>query len=652
MRAFLIFFTGLLLTTIPAFSQISDFPYNQGFEDPFIAFGSNVEFKDDWTGNHVNNNNTRIFRSEKFIRSGRYALAVQPISSFDGVFTIELDLSGYDLIRLHFYARSAKNGSGSRPVLARISTSVDGGANFIKRENIGNETTFPNQDTDFALYIYDLPPSAASQQKVLIKFEIMYASAFGEGTAALFLLDDLSIYEKEEDVKIIEVSPLNANTLQLIFNQEVDETSAETLENYTIEPFNSIISAKRNPLSKNSISLQFENTFYKGNNKLSVKNIYNIDNSNHLEEQAFSFSYIPPPSIPGFNELLITEIMADPDPSAGLPVSEYFELYNPTSKTLTLKNIEFSDATSSTKFPDMVIESEKYLVAVPNNKIELFEGIAPVIGLSPWPSLNVGGDQLSLTSSEGKLIFSVNYNKSWYKNPIKSEGGWSLEMIYTKNPCGGIENWAASINNLGGTPGYENSIAANQPDVSLPRLSSAIALSEDKILLKFDKKIQPDINDLSSFSILPQLEIQSAEIQVPELNAILLTLSDSLNHHSIYEIFVNNLNDCAGNPIDINFNSAVFSLPDLADSMDIIINEVLFNPRTGGVKFIEIYNKSEKFINLKNWHLGNELDIQNSSIKLLSNEDFIIEPKSFLAISQDSEKLKSEYPKGKEDRFL
>ena len=58
---------------------------------------------------------------------------------------------------------------------------------------------------------------------------------------------------------------------------------------------------------------------------------------------------------------------------------------------------------------------------------------------------------------------------SWYQNAVKKDGGWTLEMIDTKNPCAGISNWKASIDTRGGSPGKKNSIDAVNNDQSAPQ---------------------------------------------------------------------------------------------------------------------------------------------------------------------------------------
>jgi hypothetical protein len=60
------------------------------------------------------------------------------------------------------------------------------------------------------------------------------------------------------------------------------------------------------------------------------------------------------------------------------------------------------------------------------------------------------------------MIHSLHLCDSWYQNPVKKEGGWTLEMIDTKNPCNGFSNWRASAIQKAGSPGKKNTVNAIQ----------------------------------------------------------------------------------------------------------------------------------------------------------------------------------------------
>ena len=94
---------------------------------------------------------------------------------------------------------------------------------------------------------------------------------------------------------------------------------------------------------------------------------------------------------------------------------------------------------------------------------------------------------------------------------------------------------------------------------------------------------------------------------------------------TIYELTIQNLKDCAGN-IQKSVSST-FVLPESADSLDLIINEILFNPLPNGLDFVEIYNQSEKYIDL------NSISLENDGFEAISFEPFIIEPKQFMVIT-------------------
>ncbi|NLA49725.1 MAG: lamin tail domain-containing protein, partial [Bacteroidales bacterium] len=66
------------------------------------------------------------------------------------------------------------------------------------------------------------------------------------------------------------------------------------------------------------------------------------------------------PAMPG--DVVITEIMADPVSSPGLPGEEYLEILNRSRNSLDLTNWRLSSATQHSLFPGIKIEPGEYLI--------------------------------------------------------------------------------------------------------------------------------------------------------------------------------------------------------------------------------------------------------------------------------------------------
>jgi hypothetical protein len=105
-------------------------------------------------------------------------------------------------------------------------------------------------------------------------------------------------------------------------------------------------------------------------------------------------------------------------------------------------------------------------------------------------------------------------------------------------------------------------------------------------------------------------------------------------------------------------NTTFVVLPEVAEVGDLLINEILFNPPTFGVDFVEIYNHSDKFIDLKGYKIANtNLDgnaTNPSSLKTirsLSNGTLILAPKAYIALTPDSLRLLNQYPNGNRAGF-
>ncbi|MEQ8712290.1 MAG: lamin tail domain-containing protein [Cyclobacteriaceae bacterium] len=349
---------------------------------------------------------------------------------------------------------------------------------------------------------------------------------------------------------------------------------------------------------------------------------------------------------PGFNEIIITELMADPEPAKGLPIAEYLEIYNPTDVLITTADIVLSDGTSETTLPTFNIEPQSYVILTPTSSVDDFEPYGEVRGVTSWPSLNNGGERISLNLNT-ELIFSVEYQDDWYNSVEASEGGISLEMVDPANPCAEENNWTASEASLGGTPGQVNSVNQPNPDNTGPKLTQAIAIETNGTLLIFDEQLS-DNTALWGFEINPNVGIIGADL-LESRKQISLVLSDELALNQPYTIEVAGMADCLGNVIGEE-NTQTFVLPEAAAPGDIVINEVLFNPRTGGVDFVEVYNVSEKYINFKFWFTSN--DPLNEELVPLSVANNILPPNDIAVFTTLPDVLHDQYPQGDHSRVF
>jgi hypothetical protein len=352
--------------------------------------------------------------------------------------------------------------------------------------------------------------------------------------------------------------------------------------------------------------------------------------------------YMPPPPAQ-YKQVVFTELFPDPDPPVALPEFEFVELYNRSDAAINLAGWKFSDATSTATLPSFNLLPGKYVILAPAEAVTFFQVYGDVIGLSAFPVLNNTSDQLALRDPYDNLIDEVNYTDAWYRDRDKKNGGWSLELIDEENICAEESNWAAAVDVSGGTPGRENSIRANKPDVTGPRLLSVFPESPTRLVLYFDEKMDRLLPPVSHFRITPPLGITAVSFG-PTLRQMVLDLSESLQPKQEYILTVKKVYDCSGNAIEEHFSSAKFGLPEPAAPGDVVINELLFNPRPFGVDFLEVYNRSNKYINLKNWRLGNHNGTTFINARIITADNLLLPPRGIMAFTADPITLQAHYP--------
>lgn len=342
------------------------------------------------------------------------------------------------------------------------------------------------------------------------------------------------------------------------------------------------------------------------------------------------------------HDVVIHEIFADPTPSYGLPNAEFIEIRNRSSKAINIRNWIVSNGTTWGKIiSNSILYPDSLLILASGSSATNFNQYGSTAIVSPFPSLDNDGDTLFLMNALGQYIHSIAWDKRWYHNDIKEAGGWSLELKDISKPCLGAENWGASIHQLGGTPGSRNSIEQSVSDNIPPKFIRAVVPDSLNVVLTFSEQLDPTSIG-NSIDIFPNIVYGGIELLPPLYNSLQIKLLTPLKANQMYHFTIPNVVDCMKNPTGEIMGTFGRSSPPLFQ--DIVINELLFDPPGSGFDYVELYNRSNKIINLKDVLLCNRNSMGKLSSQIpLSNYPFPLFPGQYIAITEGSQWLKQHY---------
>jgi hypothetical protein len=346
-------------------------------------------------------------------------------------------------------------------------------------------------------------------------------------------------------------------------------------------------------------------------------------------------------------DIVITEIMADPLPPVMLPPCEYIELFNRSDYDIYLSGWDIISGNSQAALPGFTVKSKGYAVVTGyGNSLDIGNPSA-IIYVEGFPVLNNAGQTITLSDKNNSVIHSITYSDKWYKPEYKSEGGWSLEIIDMANPCGKGGNWTASSDTKGGTPGKVNSAAGHNPDKSVPVVRRTAVVSDSLIQIYFNESLcSLSLTNRKSYFVENGIGYPAYVNPVqPDFASIKLGFDKSFDKEVLYTIKLDStIKDCAGNALKDNTRS-VFAMPKAADSLDIVINEVLFNTSNNGTDFVELYNRSKKLIDLQNFCIASGKLFSEKTIDYnpFTGEHFPLFPGEYAVISADTAILRHQY---------
>ena len=479
-----------------------------------------------------------------------------------------------------------------------------------------------------------------------------------QSTSSFFqkhFFDDFSVTAYVPDITppaIVSVTSSGTTGVDVLFNEPVDATTAQNISNYSVSngignPATATIDAANPAL----VHLSFANPYPANTNlTITITGIQDLS-GNTAGTLTGNFSYFTA----GMYSVVIDEIMADPTPLVGLPDAEFVELRNTTEFDINLAGWKLGKGSSlSGALPSYVLKADSVVIITGTSNLSALQAFGPALSVTSFPALSNDGDNIFLQSDAGNQIHNVNYSSTWYKNALKANGGWSLEMIDPHSPCAGSENWAASEDPSGGTPGRINSINGTLTDTEAPTALYSFASDDTHIVLVFNEPV-----DITTSSVTTNYTISngignpaSAQVASQANNQVILTLASPLQQSAIYTVTVNNISDCKGNAIAANtvFNTG---LPGNLDSLDLVVNEILFNPVSYGYDYVEIFNRSQKVINLKGLYLANRNTANEiSSVYQVTTTDRLLFPGEYIVFTENIDDIKSKFIAQNPSQFI
>ncbi|KAA3606164.1 MAG: lamin tail domain-containing protein [Calditrichaeota bacterium] len=316
-------------------------------------------------------------------------------------------------------------------------------ADQVDYENGTN--SWPSTNTDFSIEL--LTPSFDNNQGASWK-----TSDNAGGTPGTATIADLTA------PSLISASAIGLTSVDVQFDENLDQATAETLTNYSIDngignPTAATLDGTDNSLVHLTVSSLSAGINY----TISVSGVEDISGNASTLQNA-SFNYVVPPSV---DDVIVNEIMYN-TPSVD---EEWLELYNTTGSPIVLTSnwtINSTNPSWSYSFNGETIPANGFLT--------IQVGSSGAFPFTPDVVFSSSSNQLVNSSSTLSLKFlTITVDEVTYDDgapwPTSADGqGPSLELNSPALDNNDGTNWSASAN-AGGTPGTQNStLATAAPD--------------------------------------------------------------------------------------------------------------------------------------------------------------------------------------------
>ena len=158
--------------------------------------------------------------------------------------------------------------------------------------------------------------------------------------------------------------------------------------------------------------------------KINVSGITDL-NGESVSDTSFRFEFFTKPTT---NQVVFSEIMADPSPVVGLPEYEYVEIYNRSNCAIQCSDLQLVVAEKSYSMPAKILNPQEHLCLVSEKAKLLFSDTSHCAFLQSFPSITNSGQTIALEYNT-QTISSVTFSEQWYQDNFKADGGWGTNWL-------------------------------------------------------------------------------------------------------------------------------------------------------------------------------------------------------------------------------
>ena len=274
--------------------------------------------------------------------------------------------------------------------------------------------------------------------------------------------------------------------------------------------------------------------------------------------------------------------------------------------------------------------------------------------------LDSGAETLLATASDGAI--ASDPAQARLSVTIYPDGLWSFSTDYDLSGFSELEfevmddtHSFSTLNTIGVYCKYtetrkENffyddiNIAKFEQDEDGPLLTNLSVTGEKTILLSFNEKVDVATAQNISNYVVDQ-GFGSPSSAIADGVRVFLSFDNAFVSGTPYQLAIMNVEDENGNIITPIAEPFVVTVsPSVGD---LAISEILSDPYSEGTDFVEIYNTSEKFLNLNGLIIAN---VEKEEEKTIA-EDIVLLPGEYLCFTEDKEFLISTYPSHDADQI-